>query len=202
MTYEALTFGYDLLIKHQKDINKYFPSADQSIITIIIQKFTKIKSGLYGLPLFTVGIPSENRIKYLCIVHPIHCDKEYSIKERLLYYNNDNEYYTSKLRHYITITRRIIQYNLTYIVKVIKLFNLTLILPDNNCITPYCMYEMHPSYGDKLLVKYLEQEKVDYRESTFLRHPLVPYYYKNLHKLNLNELNNRIVYLYNNIYIK
>lgn len=176
-------------MKHKENINQYFPSADQSIITLIIKKFTKLKSGLYTLPLFTVGIPSENKVKDLCIVHPIHCDKEYSLKERLLYYNNNKEYYTSTSRHYIALTREVLLINITYIINLIKLLNLTLILPDNYCVYPNCMYEMYPYYGDKLLIKYLEKERIDYRESTFLRHPLVNLFINKLQILHVNKQN-------------
>lgn len=157
-----------------------------------------MKYGLYTLPHFTVGIPFENSIKELCIVHPIHCDKEYSLKERLLYYINDNDYYTSQSKHYIVFTRKLLFFNLTYIVNLIKLLNMTIILPDDICTYPNCMHEIYPSYGDKLLIKYLEKEKVDYRESTFFRHPLVPNNIKKLYISNINELYNIISNLYNN----
>lgn len=184
-----MDYGYKFLINNTNNINRYFPSADQSIFTIIVKKFHKLKYGLYTLPFFTVGLPSENIIKRLCIVHPIHCNKELSLKERMLYYLNENRYYTSTNSKYIIIGRRILCKEINNIIKVIKYYNLTLILPDQYCNYPNCFYKLKEYFEDDMLVKNLERNNISYRESTFLRHPLVPAKYKTVFKLNISSLN-------------
>lgn len=50
-------------MNYLNNINKYFPSVEQTIFAIIIKKFTDLKSDLYTLPLFTAGLAHEDQIK-------------------------------------------------------------------------------------------------------------------------------------------
>lgn len=188
VTIIALAYGYKYLLKYRNNINKFFPSVEQTIFTIIIKKYKELKADLYSLPLFTVGLPSEENIKSLCVVHPIHCNKELSLKERILYYNDDNFYYTSNTNRYVIVRRIILQSNFSSIIDIIKSNNLILILPDQSCIIPYCFYYMDLYYGDKLLIEKLNNNNIQYRESTFLRHPLVPSKYKAIKKIKFNSV--------------
>lgn len=100
LTKQMLQYGLEYIKNHvYKGINSYL--GDQEVISISLKKFNKISRGLYTLPLYTVGIPSEQEIKSLCLVHPIHCNKEFSLKERLLCYVDENKYYTSLQNRYI-----------------------------------------------------------------------------------------------------
>lgn len=175
-------------MNHSKRINKFFPSVEQSIFTIIIDKFKELKTDLYSLPLFTVGLPYENQIKSVCVVHPIHCNKELSMKERLLYYNNEDYYYTSTKNHYIIAKREILQSNFSIIINFIKTNNLILILPDQICTIPHCFHSMKIYFGDQLLIEELQKNNIEYRESTFLRHPLVPSKFKVIKSISINSL--------------
>lgn len=197
----ALEYGYNFLIKNNNNINKYFQSADQSIFTIIINKFKELTLCFYDLPYYTVGLPPENSIKYLYIVHPIHCNKELSLKERLLYYNDENNYYTSNTNKYIIIKRYLLMDNFSYLIKLIKQNSFILILPDQLCKKSYCFHKLNPSFGDQLLVDELEKNKVQYRESSFLRHPLVPKKYKKVKRMAITSFRNENINDYISIYI-
>lgn len=88
---KLLKYGLSIVKRHcDKGITSYL--GDQEIISLALKKYSNISKGLYSLPLFTVGVPNENMIRKLCIVHPIHCDKIFSLKERLLYYIEEDVY--------------------------------------------------------------------------------------------------------------
>lgn len=197
-----LKYGLEYIKDHiKKRIKGYL--GDQEVISIALRKFKNISKGLYTLPLFTVGIPSEKKVKNLCIVHPIHCDKEFSLKERLLYYNDENSYYTSLLNRYVLFSRHILNKYLYKVINICKRYNLVLILPDQKCKMPNCIYKMKDTFGDSVLIKYLKSENISIRESTFLRHPLVPLDVKRriLH-IKLKDLRNSIIKSYKTIIIK
>lgn len=153
-----------MLLKTRNNLNIY-STQDQTLITIIIKKYKNLSTGLFNLPLFTVGIPSEKVVRKLCLVHPIHCDKEYSLKERLLYYLDDNKYYTSLENHYIKVARSFLNKYMARIIYLCKVHNLIIILPDQTCNRNNCLYELKPKFGDKLFVKYLKTNNISYRES-------------------------------------
>lgn len=102
-----LKYGLNYIKEHiSKGIKSYL--GDQEVISISLRIFKNISKGIYSLPLYTVGIPPENIVKTLCMVHPIHCNKEYSLKERLLYYIDEKRYYTSSKNRYILFSRNTI----------------------------------------------------------------------------------------------
>lgn len=159
-------FEYGLLIV-KEHINKGIDSylGDQEVISLELKKYNNISKGLYNLPYYTVGIPPERNIKKLCIVHPIHCDKIFSLKERLLYYIDENHYYSSPNNKYIIFARDYLYRNITIVKRICEKFNLILILPDQLCIMPNCIYKMKDSFGDSAAIKMLNKNNVTIRES-------------------------------------
>lgn len=159
-----LKYGLNYIKEHiSKGIKSYL--GDQEVISISLRIFKNISKGIYSLPLYTVGIPPENIVKTLCMVHPIHCNKEYSLKERLLYYIDENRYYTSSKNRYILFSRNIINQNIDKVTYICRRYKLILILPDQNCSMPNCVYKMEKGFGDEILIKYMESKNISIRES-------------------------------------